>query len=323
MMRAVGVTRYGGPEVLEPVDVPRPVTGPGQIRIRVYAATVNPGDTLLRSGDLDEVLRTGPLHPPYVPGMEAAGVVDEIGPGAATDLAVGDRVMTIVMPIDANGGAYAEYLVVSADQVASAPTGSTHAEAATLPMNGLTARLALDVLGLEPGETVAVTGAAGAVGGYAIQLAKTDGLRVIADAADADEALVAALGADQIVARGPGVGERIRRWWPDGVAAVVDAALQGAEVVPALRDGGRIAAVRSWELPDPTALGAGRGITVREIYVPEYTHARDKLDELRKLAEDGSLTLRVARTYPARQAAEAHRALEAGGIRGRLVLTFD
>ena len=322
-MRAIGVTRYGGPEVLKQVEVPRPSTGPGQIRVRVHAATVNPGDALLRIGNLDEVLRAGPLRPPYIPGMEAAGVVDEIGPGAATDLAVGDRVMAIVMPIDPTGGAYAEYLVVDADQVTHAPAGSSHAEAATLPMNGLTARLALDVLGLAPGETVAVTGAAGAVGGYAIQLAKADGLRVIADAADADEALVAALGADQIVARGPGVGDRIRLWWPDGVAAVVDAALQAGDVVPALRDGGQIAAVRGWELPDPAALGAVRHITVREVYVPEYTHAHDKLNDLRKLAEDGSLTLRMARTYPADLAAEAHRALEAGGVRGRLVLTFD
>jgi NADPH:quinone reductase-like Zn-dependent oxidoreductase len=221
------------------------------------------------------------------------------------------------------GGAYAEYLVVDADQVTHAPAGSTHAEAATLPMNGLTARRALDVLGLAPGETVAITGAAGAVGGYAIELAKVDGLRVIADATAADATLVAALGADQIVARGPGVGDRIRGWWPDGVAAVVDAALQGSDVVPAIRDGGQIAAVRAWELPGPTERGADRGIEVRDVFVPEYTHAHAKLDELRTLAQDAKLTLRVARTYPAEQAAEAHRALEAGGIRGRLVLTFD
>lgn len=322
-MRAVGVAEYGGPEVLKLVEVPRPVTGPDQIRIRVHAATVNPGDTVLRIGHLDEVLRSGPLTPPYIPGMEAAGVVDEIGHEVQTDLRPGDRVMTVVMPIDATGGAYAEYLVVAPDQVTLAPAGSTHAEAATLPMNGLTARLALDVLDLDPGETVAVTGAAGAVGGYAIQLAKVDGLRVIADAAPADSSLVADLGADQIVARGTGVGERIRQWWPAGVAAVVDAALQGDEVVPGLRDGGQIAAVRGWELRDAGNLGQDRGIEIREVFVPEYTHRRDKLDGLRILAEDGKLALRVARIYPAEEAAAAHRALEAGGIRGRLVLTFD
>ena len=322
-MRAVGVTQYGGPDVLKLVHVPRPTAGPGQIRLRVHAATVNPGDTLLRNGDLDALLRSGPLTPPYVPGMEAAGVVDEIGPDTVTSLNVGDLVMAIVMPIDATGGAYAEYLAVDADQVANAPAGATHAEAATLPMNGLTARRALDVLHLHQGETVAVTGAAGAVGGYTIQLAKADGLRVIADAAPADENLVAALGADQIVPRGPEVGRRIRQWWPDGVNAVVDAALQGAQVVPALRDGGQIAAVRMWELAGEADLGDDRGITARDVFVPEYTHRRDKLDDLRVQAERGELTLRVARTYPAADAAEAHRALEAGGIRGRLVLTFD
>jgi NADPH:quinone reductase len=322
-MRAVGVTEYGGPDVLMLVHVPRPTAGPGQIRIRVHAATVNPGDTLLRRGDLDELLRSGPLRPPYIPGMEAAGIVDEIGPDPQTDLQVGDRVMTLVMPIDATGGAYAEYLAVDADQAAPAPAGTTHIEAATLPMNGLTARRALDVLHLHPGETVAVTGAAGAVGGYAIQLAKADGLRVIADAAPADENLVAALGADQIVPRGPDVGLRIRQWWPGGVDAVVDASLQGAQVVPALRGGGQIAAVRMWELAGGADLGENRGITVRDVFVPEYTHRKDKLDELRVLAETGALTLRVARTYPATEASEAHRALDACGIRGRIVLTFD
>jgi NADPH2:quinone reductase len=322
-MRAVGVTEYGGPDVLELVELPRPSAGPGQIRIRVHAATVNPGDTLLRIGDLDEVLRNGPLKPPYVPGMEAAGVIDQIGPCTQTQLQVGDRVMAVLMPIDATGGAYAEYLVVDADQAARAPAGTTHAEAATLPMNGLTARLALDVLNVPPEETIAVTGSAGAVGGYAIQLAKLDGLRVIADAAASDETLVATLGADQIVARGPDVGQRIRQWWPDGVAAVVDGSLQGPAVVPAIRDGGQIAAVRGWELHGSSGLGEDRGITVRDVFVPEYIHRSDKLDELRLLTEEGKLTLRVARTYPAAEAAEAHRALEAGGVRGRLVLTFD
>jgi NADPH:quinone reductase len=254
-MRAVGVTEYGGPGVLELVELPQPSAGPGQIRIRVHAATVNPGDTLLRIGDLDEALRNGPLKPPYVPGMEAAGVVDQVGPGTETDLRVGDRVMAVLMPIDATGGAYAEYLVVDADQAARAPAGTTHGEAATLPMNGLTARLALDVLNVAPGETVAVTGSAGAVGGCAIQLAKADGLRVIADAAASDETLVATLGADQMVARGPDVGQRIRQWWPDGVAAVVDGSLQGPAVVPAIRDGGQIAAVRGWELHGSSGLG--------------------------------------------------------------------
>lgn len=285
--------------------------------------TVNPADVLLRIGDIDDALRVSTVVPPYRPGMEAAGVVDEIGPDTTTALGIGDRVMTIMMPIDDSGGAYAEYVVVDADQVTAAPAGSSHVEAATLPMNGLTARRALDVLKLSPGQTLAVTGAAGAVGGYAVQLAKADGLRVIADAAPADVQLVSTLGADMVVPRGHDVGERIRRLQPDGVAAVIDTSLQGDEVLPALRDGGQIAVVRRPGERGTSALHPERGIRIRDVWVPDYTHATDKLGGLRVLAEQGKVTLRVARTFPASEAAAAHRAIERGGIRGRLVLTFD
>ncbi|KRE27206.1 alcohol dehydrogenase [Mycobacterium sp. Soil538] len=322
-MKAVVVTEYGGPDVLQEVDADEPHAGPGRVRIRVHAATVNPADVLLRVGDIDDALRASTLSPPYRPGTEVAGVVDEVGPGTHTDVGIGDRVMAIVMPIDDSGGAYAEYVVVDADQVTAAPAGSSHAEATTLPMNGLTARRALDVLNLAAGETLAVTGAAGAVGGFVIQLAKLDGLLVIADAAPADAQLVSALGADEIVARGPDVGERIRRLHPDGVAAVVDAALQGDEVTPALRDGGQLAIVRRPGERGTSTLHPERGIEIRDVWVPDYTHATDKLRSLRVLAEQGKVTLRVARTFPAGEAAAAHRALERGGVRGRLVLTFD
>jgi NADPH:quinone reductase-like Zn-dependent oxidoreductase len=322
-MRAVVVTEYGGPNVLRQIDIAEPHAGPGQVRIRVHAATVNPADVLLRIGDIDEALRASTLSPPYRPGMEVAGFVDEIGPDTTTDVHVGDRVMAIVIPIDDSGGAYAEYIAVDADQVTIAPAGSSHAEAATLPMNGLTARRALDVLHLVPGETLAVTGAAGAVGGYVVQLAKADGLRVIADAAPTDEELVTGLGADELVSRGSGVGERFRQVHPEGVDAVVDAALQGDEVLPALRDGGQIALVRRPGERGTTTLHPDRSVIVRDVWVPDYTHATDKLDGLRVLAEQGKIAMRVARTLPAVDAAAAHRALEEGGVRGRLVLTFD
>lgn len=322
-MRAVVVTEYGGPEVLREVDIDEPHAGAGQVRIRVHAATVNPADVLLRVGDIDEALRASTLSPPYRPGMEVAGILDEIGPNAGTELRIGDRVMAVLIPIEDSGGAYAEYVVVDADQVAGAPAGSSHAEAATLPMNGLTARHALDVLHLRPGQTVAVTGAAGAVGGYVVQLAKADGLRVIADAAPADTDLVTQLGADEIVTRGLGIGGRIRQLHPDGVDAVVDAALQGDEVLPALRDGGQIAIVRRPGERGTSILHPDPGVSIRDVWVPDYTHATDKLDGLRVLAEQGKVTLRVARTFPAADAATAHRLLEKSGTRGRLVLTFD
>jgi NADPH:quinone reductase len=125
--------------------------------------------------------------------MDVAGVLDQIGPGVSTDVQVGDHVIAIVVPHALHGG-YSEAVVVPAESVVRVPTGATDAEAATLPMNGLTVRLALDLLGLTRGQTLAVTGGAGAVGGYAVQLGKADGLRVIADASDSDEQLATVSG---------------------------------------------------------------------------------------------------------------------------------
>src|SRR5262245_35832164 len=195
-MRAVGVMVHGGPEALEVVDLPEVHAGPGQVRVRIYAAAVNPTDTMARNGSRAEQQKVDP--PPYVPGMDAAGVVDEVGAGVSTGVQVGDTVMAMVVPKGSHG-AYREQIVLHARAVVPAPAGTTHVEACTLPMNGLTARQSLDLLGLSAGQTLAVTGAAGAYGGYVVQLAKAEGLTVIADASEADHALVAALGADIVV----------------------------------------------------------------------------------------------------------------------------
>lgn len=320
-MKAVVVTRYGGPEVLEPAEVPEPHAGPGQLRVRVRAAAVNPTDTLLRVGDTDKALGSA-VPRPLRPGMDLAGVLDEIGEGAATGLRTGDRVMAMVIPVDPSGGAYAEYVVLYAAQVVAAPAGSSHAEAATLPMNGLTARRALDVLALPPGATLAVTGAAGAVGGYVVELGKADGLRVVADASEADTELVRRLGADLVVPRGDGLAGRLLEAVPGGVDAVVDTALLGAAIEPAIRPGGQVAPLRRPGTRGTGPLSGRPDLTVREVFVPEYRTATAKLDQLRVLAEKGELSMRVAAVYPASEVAEAHRVLEAGGVRGRLVLEF-
>jgi NADPH:quinone reductase-like Zn-dependent oxidoreductase len=311
-MRAAGVTEFGGPEALHVVDVPAEPLGPGQVRLRVQAATVNPTDTYARAGayaDRDPV-----KQPPWVPGMDVAGVVAEVGEGVG-HLAVGDAAMGIVVPTGAHGG-YREDLVLPADSVVPAPAGTGAVAASTLPMNGLTARLALDLMGLTPGQVLAVTGAAGAFGGYVVQLAKADGLTVVADASEADEELVRGLGADVVVRRGDDVAQRIREVYPEGVDALADGAVQDALVLPAIRDGGGLATVRGYR-------GDGqRGIEVRPTLVRRVAEDRAALDRLRQQAEDGVLTLRVARAFPVEDAAEAHRVLEAGGVRGRLVLTF-
>jgi NADPH2:quinone reductase len=309
-MKAVIIPRFGGPEVLQVAELPEPHPGPGEVRIRVRAATVNPTDISLRSGR-----RQIDRPPPYIPGMELAGVVDAVGPGV-TDLSVGEPVMAIVLPLRPQGGAQAEYVVVPVESVVPVPPGISLIQAATLPMNGLTVRRALDLLALPPGSTLAVTGSAGAVGGYAIQLGKVAGLRIVADAAPADEALIRGLGADIVVPRGDGVAQAIRATMPEGVDALIDAAVQGPVVLPAVRDGGQIAAVRLW------SGGTERGIRIHQVAVAEYARNRAALAELAQLAASGRLTLRVAETFPPERVADAHRKLEAGGVRGRLVIVF-
>jgi NADPH2:quinone reductase len=311
-MRAVGVMQFGGPDALRLVDVPAEPLGPGQVRLRVEAAAVNPTDTHARSGAYAG--RDPVKTPPWVPGMDVAGVVAEVGDGVE-HVAVGDLAMGIVVPFGPHGG-YRENKVLSGDSVVRAPKGATAVEACTLPMNGLTARLALDHMALRPGQVLAVTGAAGAFGGYVVQLAKADGLTVVADASEADEQLIRDLGADLVVRRGDDVAARIREHFPDGVDGLADGSVQDALVLPAVRDGGAVATVRGYR-------GDGqRGLRVFPTRVYQLAEDRAALDRLRQQVEDGVLTLRVARTFRAEQAAEAHRTLERGGVRGRLVLTF-
>ena len=312
-MRAVGLFTHGGPEVLQVVELPEVHAGPGQVRIRVHAATVNPTDVGVRNGTRAEQQKADP--PPYVPGMEAAGIVDEVGSGVPDKLKVGDAVMAIVVPKGSHG-AYREQIVLDARSVVRAPTGKTHPEACSLPMNGLTARQSLDLLKLSPGQVIAVTGAAGAYGGYVIQLAKAEGLTVIADASEKDEKLVASLGADIVVRRGDDVASRIRSHFPQGVDGLADGAVLNELVIPAVRDGGAFTSVRGFQgIPQ-------RDIHFTATFVRSYAQEFEKLDRLRQQVEAGKITLRVAEVYPPERAADAHRRLEAGGTRGRLVIQF-
>lgn len=296
--------------MLQVAERPRPEPGPGEVLIRVAAATVNPTDLSLRSGT-----RRPQLPPPYIPGMELAGTVEALGAGVRAASA-GQRVMAIVLPTRPEGGAQAEFVPVPVESLAPVPHGITLLEAATLPMNGLTVRQALDLLALPRDATLAVTGAAGAVGGYAIELGKTAGLRIVADAAPGDEELVRRLGADVVVPRGPDVAVAIRKVVPEGVDALLDAAVQGSGILPAVRDGGQVAAVRLF------AGQAERGIRIHQVAVTEYHRNRPALEGLARLAAEGRLTLRVAATFPPEEAGEAHRRLAAGGVRGRLVIVF-
>ena len=311
-MRAVGFTEFGDPSVMRIVTVPIPSPGPGQLRVHVAAATVNPTDLGFRQGG--RRLPDG-VAPPYIAGMDLAGVIDAVGP-EVSGWRAGDRVMAAVSPWVPGGGAQAEYVVVSEDQLARVPDGMSLEAAATLPMNAMTVRTALDMLALAPGQTLAVTGSAGAVGQYAIQLGVHDGLTVIGDAKPEDEALIRSFGAQHVVERGDGMAAAVRALYPDGVDAVLDAALLGPAVLPAVRDGGQLMCVR------PFQGETERDIKISLVLVGNHLHEGARLAELADLAAKGVISLRIADLIPAENAAEAHRRLEAGGVRGRLVLTF-
>ncbi|WIB78765.1 NADP-dependent oxidoreductase [Curtobacterium sp. MCPF17_002] len=310
-MQVVGVEAFGGPGALAVHEVPEPHAGSGSVRIRVQAFAVNPTDTGVRAGERD----SSQASPPYVPGMDAAGVVDEVGPDVS-GWAVGDEVMAIALPLSTHGGAYVQELVAPVGSFTRVPRGVSLPAASTVPMNGLTALQILSRAALTPGQTLAVTGAAGLLGNYVVQLARAAGVTVIADAAPADEALVRSLGPDHIVPRGAGFAAAVRALVPGGVDALADASVQKDEVVDAVKDGGAFFSVRGWE-------GNGaRGIRFDKIMVFEEYRSFDKLEQLRHAVESGTVTPRVAEVLPAARAAEAHERLEAGGTRGRFVLRW-
>jgi len=311
---AVGFRDYGGPDVLEVVEVPLLEPRPGEVRVDVRASTANPTDTLTRSGAAR--IRLQDAEPPFVVGMDIAGVVEALGEGV-DQWKVGDEVAGITVPGKLPGkGGYAQRVVLPADSLMRIPRGSTFAQASTLPMNGLTAVRALDLLDLAPGATLAVTGGAGAFGGYTIALAKARGLRVIADGAHSDEELLRRLGADIVVERGPGIAQRIVAAADGQVDGVADGALIGGELLDALVDGAPFAVVRD------VAIEPERGITVHRVSVVDYAKRADLLDQLRAFAEDGTIELRVAETFAPTEAPEIHHRLAAGGVRGRLVIDW-
>ena len=295
--RAAVVRTPSGPESIEMVDVPVVEPGPGQVRVEIAGAAVNPVDLALAAGLFHELgLVDQPAHTGL--GWDFAGTVTAAGPGV--DLPVGSRVAGLVAGFDRAVGTYAEQLVVAAGDTALVPDGLDLTTAATVPLNGLAAAQLVDLLGDGRGRNLLVTGAAGALGGYAVPLAQDRGWRVTGLARTEDEEFVRSLGGDFTARATPG--------WD----AVADAAVLQEQGVALVRDGGLFVGVRP---------GAGpaeeRGITVR-VLVSEPDGAR--LAQLLEATASGHLPARVHAVVPLDQAAAAHRAVAKGGVRGRYVL---
>ncbi len=315
-MKAIGLIEFGGPSVLHPVDVPEPHAGPGEVRIRVRAAAVNPVDTIIRSGGFAG--NDGPVVEPVVPGTDVTGVVDELGDDLATDegLQLGDAVIGFVVPEGSHGG-YSEHVVLTAESVTRLPGDLTFVEGASFLSNALTAEITLEHLALDPGATLAVTGATGAVGGYLVELAARRGITVIASASEAEVDLVRGFGATHVIDRGDDFATGVLALTGGrGADALADPAIVGESVFGAVRDGGQAA----FYLPADST--PGRDVRVFSSYVMRSHRRHDVISALAGLADRGEIATRVAGTLPAADASTAHARLERGGLRGRLVLEF-
>jgi NADPH:quinone reductase-like Zn-dependent oxidoreductase len=298
-MKAARFSRFGGPEVLEIVDLPEPHAGPGEVRIAVRAAGVNASDWKKRQGELDQEL-------PQTMGYEAAGVVDELGDGV-TGARLGDE----VVGVGGGGAAQAELAVLS--MWVPIPAAMDFVGAAALPSTVETAARALDQLGVTQGSTVLINGASGSIGSAAVQFAVHRGARVIGAGSPATHDYLRSLGAEP-VAYGPGMAERVRALAPGGVDLALDVA--GSGVLPELIDlagsADRVVTIADAAGAQQYRVRFSRGDTGRADYA---------LALATELVEAGAFRIPVGRTFPLAEVAEAHRVGESGAVRGKLVLT--
>jgi NADPH:quinone reductase-like Zn-dependent oxidoreductase len=298
MVKAARFSQFGGPEVLEIVELPDPHPGPGQVRIAVRAAGVNPSDWKKRQGLMDPEL-------PQTMGYEAAGIVDELGEGV-TDVAIGDR----VFGFSAEEGTQAELAVLA--YYAPIPPSLDFPGAAALPAAIETATRALDQLGVGNSSTLLVNGASGSVGSAAVQLAVARGARVIGTASPANHEYLRSLGAEP-VAYGEGLAGRVRALAPGGVDLALDVAGSGVlpELIELAGSAEHVVTIADFSGAQEYGVRFSRGDTGRALHV---------LAEIGALVESGRFSLPVAQAFPLADVAQAHRVSESGHVRGKLVL---
>jgi NADPH:quinone reductase-like Zn-dependent oxidoreductase len=297
-VRAAVFTRTGDPvEVLSVADVEEPHAGPGQVRVAVRAAGVNPVDWKIVTGVMGKAPQA-----PVVPGIDAAGVVDEVGEGVQ-GVQVGDEVFG-----HATGGSAAQYAVLSA--WTHKPAATSFEVAGALPVVGETAVRVLDLLGLRPGQTVVVDGASGGVGSVTVQVAVARGLAVIGTAGQDNQDFVRSLGATPVV-YGPGLVDRVRALTPNAVDGGVDTVGKGSvrDLIALTGDPAKVVTIADF--------GAG------ELGVQVTTGGGGQAQRLREIAEHlaaGRLDVPIAGTFPLDRVGAAYAESRGGHVRGKLVL---
>lgn len=303
-MRAIAYETYGGTEVLAETRLPLPKVGPGEVLVRVKYAGVNPVDWKIMSGGLDALMD---VVYPVVPGWDVAGTVERVGIDTP-EYAEGDEVMAYARKDYVHGGTFAEFVTVPVRALAHKPASLGWAEAAGLPLAGLTAYQVLTRLGTGAGDTVLIHGAAGGVGSLGVQIARALGARVIGTASPRNHDRVRALGAEP-VAYGDGLAERVRALAPEGATVVADFVGGVLSVTrEVLHDDGRHASIA-----DPTVTGSGgEWMWVRPVGTD--------LAELARLADAGRLKVTVAETFPLAETAAAFALSQDGHTAGKIVI---
>ena len=313
-MRAIVLDQFGGRNELHLADVPKPVPSRKEVLIRVRAAGVNPVDAKIRAG----LLRTRLPHQfPIIPGWDVAGEVESTGPGAGRFKA-GDAVYAYARKPIIKDGCYAEYVVLPEASVALKPSGLDFAEAAAIPLAALTAWQSLfDAAQLRRGQSVLIHAAAGGVGGFAVQLARWKGARVVATASAANHGYVRALGAHELIDyRAEDFVTATRRLFPDGVDVVFDTVggavqMRSAEVV---RNGGVLVSILAFQ--DEAGVRT-RGVEPRYVFVSPNA---GQLKRLARLVEAGKFKPCVGTRLPLAEASRAHELIESQHTRGKIVL---
>jgi NADPH:quinone reductase-like Zn-dependent oxidoreductase len=303
-MRAMVYRQYGGPEVLELAELPPPKTHVDSVLVRVRAAALNPADLAMQAGALDGAVDT---YFPVIPGWDIAGEVERAGL-ATPEFVPGDEVIGYIRgDVQRAHGGLAELVSTEARNLVRRPRALSFAEAAALPLAGLTAYQAVaHALDVQPGEILLVHGAAGGVGSLAVQIARSRGARVIGTASAQDHDYVRNLGAEP-VAYGVGAADRVRELAPGGADVVLDA-VGGVltATATAARPGARLASIAEVGSPGVTSVFCRM--------------SQADLCALTELAEGGQLRVRVGATYSLEDAADAQRALAAGGTHGKVVI---
>ncbi|GGQ01116.1 NADPH:quinone reductase-like Zn-dependent oxidoreductase [Actinomadura coerulea] len=309
-MKAVRFHEYGEPDVLHYEDVDLPEPGPGQVRVRVAATSFNGVDGNIRAGFMQGPM---PLTLPHIPGLDVAGTIDALGEGVG-GREIGDRVVGFLPFVD--DGASAEYVLAPAESLAPAPEGIPLADAAALPLVGLTAWQALfDHAGLKAGQRILISGGGGAVGGYAVQLAKAAGAHVIATGSPRSVEQVKAAGADEVI-------DHTATEVTTAVTGPVDVLLNLAPIDPAeyaalaglVRDGGVVVGTTVW-MPAPA--DEERGVRAVDVYVRSDA---GQLAELVARVDRGALTVDVSERVPLADLASVHARAAAGALPGKVIV---